>query len=162
MNLAMLHAIERLENVTIHDLYEDYPNGFIDVAREKAALLEHDIIVWQHPFFWYSSPALLKEWQDLVLTYGFAYGEGGTALQGKRALSAITTGGGAESYRTEGQNHFTIREFLAPFQQTAQLCGMTYLEPFVIHDSLALSPEEINSAADRYRQTILKLRDSEA
>ncbi|HIG46586.1 MAG TPA: hypothetical protein EYQ20_09260 [candidate division Zixibacteria bacterium] len=26
----------------------------------------HDIIVLQHPFFWHSIPALLKEWMDMV------------------------------------------------------------------------------------------------
>jgi len=46
------------------------------------------MIVFHHPFYWYSSPAILKEWQDLVLEYGFAYGHEGTALRGKKSLSA--------------------------------------------------------------------------
>ena len=63
-----------MEGVRLHDLYEAYPDFLIDVEAEQALLLEHDVIVFQHPVYWYSSPAILKEWQDLVLEHGFAYG----------------------------------------------------------------------------------------
>ncbi len=66
---------------------------FINVKREQALLSEHDIIVFQHPFYWYSCPAIMKEWMDLVLEYGYAYGPEAHALNGKQWLSAITTGG---------------------------------------------------------------------
>src|SRR6187455_1899648 len=86
VNRVLVEAVRSLEGVTFHDLYEVYPDLLLDVDREQALLREHDVVVWQHPFFWYSAPALVKEWQDLVLELGFAYGEGGTALRGKRAL----------------------------------------------------------------------------
>ena len=120
INRCLLRAVQGLENIRIHDLYEEYPDFQIDVEREQKLLLAHDVIVLQHPFFWYSSPALLKEWQDLVLEYGFAYGVGGTMLAGKRMLSAITTGGSEAAYRRVGYNYFTVREFLTPFEQTAR------------------------------------------
>jgi glutathione-regulated potassium-efflux system ancillary protein KefG len=40
-----------------------------------------------------SVPGVLKEWMDQVLTYGFAYGNGGDALQGKKMQLVISTGG---------------------------------------------------------------------
>ena len=64
----------------------------IDVRAEQELLVSHDVIVSQHPFYWYSSPALLKEWQDLVLEHGWAYGRGGTKLTGKILFNAITAG----------------------------------------------------------------------
>src|SRR3569623_864064 len=79
INKAMADAVSDLPGVTVHDLYAAYPDGRIDVAREQALLDAHDIVVFQHPLFWYSSPALLKEWQDKVITYGYAYGPGGDA-----------------------------------------------------------------------------------
>jgi glutathione-regulated potassium-efflux system ancillary protein KefG len=133
VNRALLEAVRGLEGVTVHDLYEAYPDFAIDVPREQRLLVEHDVIVWQHPFYWYSSPALLKEWLDLVLEHGFAFGAEGRALEGKWALQAITTGGGEESYARDGSNGRTIAEFLAPFEQTARLCRMTWLPPFVVH-----------------------------
>ena len=69
---AMLRAIDGLDGVTLADLYAEYPDFDIDVAREQDRLLAHDLIVLQHPFYWYSSPAIIKEWQDLVLENGWA------------------------------------------------------------------------------------------
>ena len=103
---AMLRSIDGLDGVTIADLYAEYPDFDIDVAREQQRLLDHDLIVLQHPFYWYSSPAILKEWQDLVLENGWAYGPGGTRLAGRFLMSAISTGGSEEAYRNEGRNRF--------------------------------------------------------
>ena len=158
----MANAIREVPHVTFHDLYEVYPDLFIDVAREQELLQSHDVIVLQHPFYWYSTPAILKEWCDLVLEYGFAYGESGTALKGKSWVHAITTGGPREAYQREGYNRFTIREFLAPLDQTAYLCGMRFLEPFVIHGSLSLDPKsDIPKVAQQYREFIQKLTRGE-
>ena len=103
-NRQLLQALDGLEGITLHDLYHHYPDMFIDVKREQALLSEHDIIVFQHPFYWYSCPAIMKEWMDLVLEYGYAYGPEAHALNGKQWLSAITTGGAPESYCSEGYN----------------------------------------------------------
>ena len=161
-NRLLLQAVDDLQHVTVHDLYEEYPDFNIDVEREKALLVEHDLIVLQHPFYWYSSPALLKEWLDLVLEYGFAYGTGGTALQNKQLLTAITTGGSSEAYRSEGINRFSIRQFLRPFEQTAVLCGMRYLPPFVAH-SMHLRPEAevLEEYAQGYRRMLTALHNKE-
>lgn len=157
MNLAMMEAVRDLEGVTFHDLYEIYPDLHIDVATEQELLLKHDAIVWQHPFYWYSAPALLKEWMDVVLEYGFAYGDEGRALHGKKVMSVLTTGGPAEAYRADGYNRFTMRELLAPIEQTANLCGMEYLEPFILHGVNLLKPAEVETAAASYRQRIQQL-----
>jgi glutathione-regulated potassium-efflux system ancillary protein KefG len=160
VNRRLLQAIAGLEGVTVNDLYEHYPSFHIDVKREQALLLEHDVIVFQHPFYWYSSPAILKEWQDLVLEHGFAYGAGGTALVGRRFLSAITTGGQQEAYGRTGANRFAMRELLAPFEQTARLCGMDYLPPFVVHGThLLREPGQIEPYARDYRRLLMGLRD---
>ena len=157
VNRAMAAAVAALDDVTFHDLYEAYPDMHISVTKEQELLRRHDTIVFQHPMFWYSSPAILKEWQDLVLEWGFAYGESGDALRGKKLLSAITTGGPEEAYQRGGSNHFTIRELLAPFEQTARLCGMEYLEPFAIQGVSRLSEAELAAEVDRYRARIQSL-----
>ena len=160
VNRRLIDAIDGLDGITINDLYAHYPNFHIDVAREQTLLRQHDLIVFQHPFYWYSSPAILKQWQDLVLEHGFAYGQGGTALQGKAFLSAISTGGPAEAYCAEGSNHFSMLELLAPFRQTAALCGMEFLPPFVVHGTHRLSePAAIDPYASNYRSLLSALRD---
>ncbi len=160
INRHLIASVKGLNNVTVNDLYEEYPTFDIDVQREQELLLTHDIIVFQHPFYWYSSPAILKEWEDLVLEYGFAYGAGGTRLHGKLFLTAITTGAPQEAYRRLGFNFFTIRELLAPFEQSAKFCGMRYLPPFVVHEALRRTEEkEVMVCAQTYRHLIEGLRD---
>jgi glutathione-regulated potassium-efflux system ancillary protein KefG len=162
INRRLIAAVQALENVTINDLYEEYPDFYIHVKREQELLLSHDIIVFQHPFYWYSCPALLKQWEDLVLQYGFAYGTQGTNLHGKWALTAITAGGSISAYRRDGYNYFTIRELLVPFEQTVRLCGMIYLPPFVISGTLALKNEdEIAEYVTLYRRAVEGLRDGQ-
>ncbi len=134
-NRPMADAVVDIEGITLIDLYAEYPDFQIDIDREQQRLLEHDVVVFQHPLYWYSTPAILKEWQDLVLEHGFAYGSEGTALHGKIFFNALTAGGIEAAYRAEGYNHFTIRELLHPLEQTAVLCGMTYLPPFALFGS---------------------------
>lgn len=160
INRHLIDAISDLENVTINDLYERYPNFDIDVRREQQLLVEHDVIVFHHPFYWYSSPAMLKEWQDLVLEFGFAYGSEGIALKDKWALNAITAGGSEEAYQPDGYNRFTIRQLLTPFEQTAHLCHMRYLPPFVIYNTHKIDPSvEAEALARRYREHIISLSE---
>lgn len=162
INWALAEAARGMEGVTFHDLYQAYPDFFIDVEREQQLLREHDLIVFQHPFYWYSTPAILKEWQDLVLEHGFAYGVGGDALKGKRAISAISTGGSAEAYRREGINGHSIGELLAPIAQTMRLCEVTYLPPFVVHGTHRLTePDQIAPHAAAYRKMLVALRDGQ-
>lgn len=156
---AMCAAIAGLDGVKVHDLYRAYPDFAINVRREQQLLLDHDIIVLQHPFYWYSSPALIKEWQDLVLENGWAYGPGGTQLAGKFMLSAVSTGGSAKAYDHDGRNRYEVHELLTPLNQTAHLCSMAFLQPFVIHAGRRMVAEALNAEAERYRDLVIALRD---
>lgn len=155
----LLEAIEGCPGVTVHDLYEAYPDFDVDAPREQELLAAHGTIVMQHPLFWYSAPALVKQWLDLVLEHGWAYGSGGTALAGKTMLAAVSAGGREPAYRAEGLNGRPVRAFLAPLEQTARLCGMDWLAPFVVHGTHALDPSAIERAAAEYRRVVEALRD---
>jgi len=156
-NKALAEAVRDLEGVTFHDLYEFYPDLLIDVHAEQDLLRTHDAIVAQHPFYWYSAPALIKEWLDLVLTHGWAYGEQGRALEGKLWMNAVTAGGRQHSYEPEGYNKFSVEELLRPFEATANLCRMRYQQPFVLHASHLNSNDALQDAARRYRAHVLGL-----
>lgn len=150
VNRALLSALPASDDITLHDLYELYPDYNIDVEAEKELLLTHDILIWHHPFYMYSAPAILKQWLDLVLEYGWAHGAGGDFLKDKTAFNVITTGGTREAYRSDGFNRFTIREFLCPFEQTARLCKMTCLPPFAVQGTYRLTDEELARHAADY------------
>ena len=161
INAALREAVETLDGVTFHDLYASYPDFLIDVTHEQQLCESHDIIIFQHPFYWYSTPAIVKEWFDLVLEHGWAYGSTGNALKDKLTFQALTAGGNQESYRADGLNLFTIRELTTPFRATVNLCGMDWLPPFAvlgIHQGL---PEQDRVRhAEAYRRTLIALRDN--
>jgi glutathione-regulated potassium-efflux system ancillary protein KefG len=158
----MLAQVPARAELTLHDLYEAYPAFDVDVPREQALLAAHDVIVMQFPFYWYGTPALLKQWQDLVLEHGWAYGTKGHALAGKRVMCAVTTGGRAAAYDREGYNRLTVREFLAPLEATTRLCRMEFLEPWVVSGTHRLDIPEIEDAARRYRELLDALCDGRA
>ena len=161
-NRAMLKGLKGLEDVKVHDLYQHYPNMFIDVAREQRMLRDYDIIIFQHPFYWYSCPAILKEWMDQVLEYGYAFGPEGNALKHKYLMSAVTTGGSAISYSTGGHNHHPITDYLLPFQQSGLMCGMRWLPPFVVYGYHSVAdPEYLKMKGQQYRRLLTALRDEE-
>lgn len=147
VNKTWKTALEQHKDVTVHDLYAAYPDFRIDVAREQQLLLSHDRIVFQFPFYWYSSPALLKEWQDVVLSYGWAYGKSGTQLHGKEFILAVSTGGPADAYRPDGYNRFTMEELLSPFRAMANLTGMTYLSSYIESGVRTLTVEQLELSA---------------
>lgn len=153
-NSELLAALKGLAAVTVNDLTHHYPNFRIDGERERELLLAHDVIVLQFPFYWYHTPAILKEWQDETLSQGFAYGQGGNKLRGKRLMIAMTTGGPAEAYSPGGQNRFTYEELLAPLHATANLTGMLWLAPFVSDGVFRQTPELSARYAAEYRHRI--------
>ncbi|MEZ9565289.1 NAD(P)H-dependent oxidoreductase [Vibrio artabrorum] len=157
-NKPLFEQAQRIDGVTCVDLYAEYPTFKINIDREQRRLLDHDIIIFQFPLYWYSTPAILKEWQDLVLEYGFAYGVDGNKLQGKSLLCCITAGGKKEAYQSDGYNHFTVRELLHPLEQTASLCGMNYLAPFALFGSrTALEEKRIQQHVDSYKTLLQAL-----
>jgi glutathione-regulated potassium-efflux system ancillary protein KefF len=143
VNRQLLQAAGALERVRVHDLYTRYPDYDIDVAAEQTAAHAAALIVLLHPIQWYSMPALQKLWLDDVLTHGWAYGPGGTALQGKDLWLVATTGGPESSYHPQGYNRYFFDAFLPPYEQTAALCGMRFLPPLVLHGARSAGDEAV-------------------
>jgi glutathione-regulated potassium-efflux system ancillary protein KefF len=140
--------------VEVRDLYALYPDYLIDVAAEQAVLARARLVVWQHPIHWYSMPPLMKLWLDDVLAFGWAYGPGGTALQGKDLWLAATTGGPEESYRPDSYNRYFFDAFLPPYEQTAALCGMRFLPPLLLHGAHRVDKAAIEAHAGVYAERL--------
>ena len=133
VNRLLLDAARHAPRVQVRDLYACYPDFVIDIAAEQAALSRARLVVLLHPIQWYSMPPLQKLWFDEVLSYGWAYGEGGASLRGKDLWLAATTGGAADSYHPQGYNRYFFEAFLPPYEQTAAICGMRFLPPLLLH-----------------------------
>lgn len=159
-NQPMAEVASAVNGVTFVDLYRDYPRFDINADIEQQRLVDHDVILFQFPMFWYSTPAIIKEWQDLVLEHGFAYGAGGDKLRGKTLMLAITAAGPEEAYSPGGYQHYPMRDFLRPLEQTARLCAMRFAPPYVLYGSLRAPADGRRDAhIDGYRTLLEAIRD---
>ncbi|MFE8016740.1 NAD(P)H-dependent oxidoreductase [Streptomyces antibioticus] len=147
VNAALADAVRGLRHVTVHDLYGSYPDHRVDVPRERALLHAHRTVVLQFPFYWYSTPPLLKQWLDQVMPYG-------PALTGKTLRLAVSTGSAAHTYTPEGRTGYTMAELLRPLEATARLTGMDLAEPLLVHGARDLTDEELKRTAERYQELL--------
>ena len=160
VNKAMFEQAGAVEGITVVDLYAEYPRFDIRIDHEQQRLLDHDVILFQYPLFWYSSPSLVKEWIDLVLEHGFAYGADGDKLAGKHFMVAVTAAGPEDAYTAEGYQHYPLRTFLTPMEQTARLCHMQFTAPYTLYGSLRAPADGlVEPHADGYRRLLEALRD---
>ena len=150
INRQLIEDVGSIDGLTFHDLYEFYPEYDIDIREEQKLLMDHDCIIFHHPMYWYNMPALLKEWMDLVLTHGWAYGSKGTALKDKLFFNVITTGGPRQAFNPDGLHKHTLKELMIPVELTAERCSMITLPPFVVHGTYAMEQEELLSYKNAY------------
>jgi glutathione-regulated potassium-efflux system ancillary protein KefF len=148
---VLLDAVRDLPGLTVHSLYDRYPDFSIDVAAEQRALAASRLVVLQHPIYWYTVPALLKLWFERVLAHGWAYGEGGTALAGKDCLWVVTTGGPPEWYTPDGPHAHAFEAFAPVVRQTARFCGMNWLDHIVVPGAHRIAEDALAAAARGYR-----------
>ncbi len=155
-NRALLAGLKDLPGLEVAELYTLYPKGQIDLAVERERLLRADRLVLQFPLCWYSTPPLLKHWQDAVLTPLF-YREPdiAAATAGLPVLAATTTGGPSVSYQPGSPAGMTIDELFAPLRATARKCGWLWQAPFALHDVRNLDDAALARAGDDYRSVIL-------
>ena len=126
-NSTILKEIKKLEpDFKINDLSGNYPDFKIDVETEQAKLIEADVIVWQFPIQWFSTPAIFKKWLDDVLVHGFAYGSTGKFLKDKKVILSVTIGGEAHEYAKDNRFRHTVQEFLTPVIETVPYCNMDF------------------------------------
>lgn len=155
-----LNAVAERKDVTLHHLENCYPEGNIDVTAEQELLKQHDRIIFQFPFYWYSSPALLKQWQDEVLTDGFAHGKNGTALVEKEFGLVLMIGISGNEYQAGGKELFSINELTKPYQAVAYKTGMTYLKPLTIFQFAYMTEIEKMGALINYQQMLTMEKES--
>lgn len=161
MTRALARAAGRVDlpHVEVRDLYALYPDYLIDVAAEQAALADADLVVWLQPVHWYGMTPLLKLWADEVLAFGWAYGPGGNSLRGKDVWLVASTGGSAEAYRPDGVNRYFFDAFLPPYEQTAQLVGMRFLPPLVLHGAHRASDADIDAHVQTFASRLATYPD---
>lgn len=133
----------------IHDLYMAYPDEQIDIEKEQRLIEAYDKIVFQFPLYWFSSPPLLKKWQDEVLTYGWAYGsKSGYKMSGKKVALVISAGIDEHEYVAGGKYQYTLKELTTPFELTFKYVRADYRSFYAYYGI------ELNATSEWIEQSI--------
>lgn len=160
INKPMVEATTGMGGITLVDLYREYPDFNIDQALEIQRLFDHDIIIFQFPMHWFSTPAILKEYQDRVILAQHAYGPEGKAFVGKYFFCATSTGGAEDTFGTGSRNNYTVADFLRAQEQTMRATGMTCLPPYVIYGAASVIDEDrLKPHVDGWIKLLLEMRD---
>ena len=151
------------EEITVHDLYEEYPDEKIDVEKEQKLLEKYEHIIFQFPLYWFNVPGFLKKWLDKVLLLGWAYGPEGDKMKNKKIGLAVTVGGKEEYYSHTGANHFSINEILIPIRNSIRYVDAVELPYYAIFgvSPIAVPPiteKQMNESAEKYIEYIRKNR----
>ncbi|MBU1619316.1 MAG: NAD(P)H-dependent oxidoreductase [Gammaproteobacteria bacterium] len=128
----MLNAVQHWPGLELRELYQLYPDFYINVALERKMLQSSAAIVLHYPMQCGLPPALLVQYLHKVFQYGWAYGtnDAGDAvmsLQGKSFW--LVTHAVASHHELDPcyqQSMFT------PLRQLALSCGMRWQQPLML------------------------------
>jgi glutathione-regulated potassium-efflux system ancillary protein KefF len=143
-------ACASLPGVRVQDLYQLYPDFYIDVRRERALLKGAPLVVFVFQLHWYAMPALLKEWFESVVKPEWAQREP-RRLQGKTAFAAVACASLETDYRPGGLHGRPLADFLAPLEQSVKACGMAWMDPHVFYGADAGDADAAGRHAEALR-----------
>ncbi len=150
-NKIISELTNKEDDVEIRHLNSLYPDFKIDIKAEQEAMENADTIIFQYPLYWYSTPAILKEWIDQVFEYGFAFGTG-AKLTGKKVIVSVTIGSGKKDYPQE-----VIDKMLFPFQGLAAYCKMNYVGEVLSNNINNYTPEAAEKAKETSKEHAQRL-----
>lgn len=129
VNKEWVESIKReLPEVDLHLLHTARKQKEFDIKAEQKLIDSHDTIVFQFPVYWFSCPALLKQWMDEVLTPDWAY-MANYAFEGKRVAFAASAGSSAADYSANGSVGMELEDVLRSMRLSvgylkAKYCGL--------------------------------------
>lgn len=160
-NFTTVANPERLRQQT-EEAYASEHDGFApELKAEMAKLAWCDVLILQFPLWWLGLPAILKGWVDRVFAVGPAYGGGRHfekgVFRGKRAICALTVGGSATTYSSQGM-YAPIETVLYPINHgILGFVGFAVLDPFTVYAPVRQSDDERRANLARYRERVLAI-----
>lgn len=138
-----------------------------DIMSEIQKVASADLIIFHTPIWWSGVPAILKGWFDRVLGMGVTWDAGKIyekgLLRGKSVMLCGIAGFPQDYYSKDGPHKATMNEMLHPILHgTFAFCGMDVIEPFIVYNSMGLSPEQTEKYTSEYHFKVNHLADSPA
>lgn len=113
-------------------------NGYT-VQEEIVKWQQADYILYQFPIYWFSTPAILKKYIDVVYAfkefYEFndgPYGSGGL-MKDKQVMLSTTWGIDEKTFGSEFFDGASRDEVLLPIRKTQTYCGIREMKHFSCH-----------------------------
>jgi putative NADPH-quinone reductase len=131
-----------------------------DIVSEQEKIEWCDIMIWQFPLYWFSSPAILKGWVDKVFTMGKFYDNGKIFSNGfstgKQAMLSVTTGGPEKNYVED--KYGDIDSILFPIHRGIfEFLGFSVLQPEIVYSVERLTDEERKTHLDNWSKRLINI-----
>lgn len=128
----LLDAVQHWPGLELRELYQLYPDFYIDVALEQKMLAHSNAIILHYPMQCGLPPALLVQYLHKVFQYGWAYGNDAAevavrSLQGKKFW--VVTQAVAPHQELDPCYQ---QSMFAPLHQLALSCGMQWQQPLML------------------------------
>ena len=134
LNKKIVEWISQEQKVDVINIKELYPDFKINVKIEQERLLKYDKIILQFPIYWYSTPAIIKQYIDDVFAYGYAHGTE-YKLEGKEIVLSSTTPSPQNAYKIDGLKEMTIEQMFLPIVKTFEYMKLNYRGAIVLFDA---------------------------
>lgn len=151
----ILNSVQHWPGLELRELYQLYPDFYIDVALEQKMLLHSDAIILHYPMQWGLPPALLVQYLHKVFQYGWAYGKDAAAqsvmsLKGKKLW--LVTHAVASHHELDPCYQQTM---FTPLHQLALSCEMKWQQPLMLPE--LTDRVTATQAAELFRQGLEQL-----
>lgn len=139
-------ATTSLRRIDWHELKVN-SSGHFDAAAEKKFLKDKKRIIFQFPLYWYSAPAILKQWMDEIFDIADV-----TWLQNKELGLAVSLGQPLKEYRLGGREGIALSSLLSPFQAFAKRLQMRLMPLFIIEQFVYQNDRKHQELLTKYQQ----------
>lgn len=142
-NVQLINCYKNNPQITLRDLYEDYPDFHIHAFRERKRIADYDRLVFHFPLIWFGLPPLLKLWIDEVFDMKWISQNHENPLAGKEAIIIVTAGGSNENYSENGRYKATIQQLLMGLRLSLEVNDIDVKEEFFIYNADNLQGEQL-------------------
>ncbi|WP_072998613.1 NAD(P)H-dependent oxidoreductase [Epilithonimonas mollis] len=153
-NVRLLECYDGMDNVTLRDLYEDYPDFHIQPFRERKRIVEYERIIFHFPIIWFGMPPLLKLWIDEVFDMRWISENGLNILSGKDALIITSVGGKEINYSPEGKFKANVEELLSGLKVSLDVNNIDLKKIHVIYNADNLTEEDLDLQCQALSETL--------
>lgn len=146
--------------VQLEEVYALEHGGFVkELSIEQEKVEWCDLMIWHFPLWWFSMPAILKGWQDRVISMERFYKNGhlykNGLMKGKKALISVTTGTEFEAYQYGGFHNGDMDSILRPIHRgMLEFVGFSVLEPQVSYAVAHKTDEERKAELKKWRERL--------